>query len=518
LTDEDAGQAPQSHSLPSTRTSRVAASTRRLFLPFIQAASCFFEIYNTAREWEEQNKQDAPDPFFQAFSVFHDANWRDLELGDWQALMNSGFFNVFRENLDSTNLELIEPVLRSLHSVLRWIPPGIWQQVSSDEDGALPNRFLADISLSLGPDYTGLSLPFLSCLIELCESSECACYIFTTCRSELDKWLQEACATPWGERRELWSLLAVISAYPFDGFCDWFRPTFSCIVQILSPLFPPNALIPPGLLLTLNHVARVDAESRRMLLMSDVPDYLSKHLLRSPVPQVAHLSILLLHQCLLASPNIQVMFSPNQLFDWLNEKERFAQAAVDIVCILMKHDSSIHWEYLSDHALDCLRRLLAGRDFSTTRLALRLLCTFMQVCDLSQPPPHSFLAFIPPVFSLYVVDPVTPEITAPVQKVSINGEEEEEEEEEEMAPDCGTVEMPVSPDEMRVNGQTLCVSPFGALYFLATWCVESGMPEGQIESIWAPMMSEEEFTDLLQVGKGGLDQDSDPVESSCVNA
>jgi hypothetical protein len=90
--------------------------------------------------------------------------------------------------------------LHRLHSVLRWIPPCIWQQISSDEHGVLPNRFLADILLSLGPDYTGFSLPLLSCLIELCESSECALYIFRACRSELDEWLREACATLWGER------------------------------------------------------------------------------------------------------------------------------------------------------------------------------------------------------------------------------------------------------------------------------------------------------------------------------
>jgi hypothetical protein len=114
-----------------------------------------------------------------------------------------------------------------------------------------------------------------------------------------------------------------------------------------------------------------------MLLASDVPDYLSKHLLGSPVPQLAHLSSLLLHQCLLASPTVEVMFSPNQLFQWLNEKEKLAEDAVGIVCILMKRDSSIHWEYLSDPALDCLRLLLSGRNLSTARLSLRLLYTFI---------------------------------------------------------------------------------------------------------------------------------------------
>jgi hypothetical protein len=277
--------------------------------------------------------------------------------------------------------------------------------------------------------------------------------------------------------------------------------------------------------LTLDHVANVDHESRWMLLASDVPDYLSKHLLRSLVPQLAHLSILLLRQCLLASPTVEVMFSLNQLLQWLNEKEKCAEAAVAIVCILMKHDSSIHWEYLSDPALDCLRLLLSGRNVSTTRLALRLLCTFMQVCDLSQTPPSSFLSFIPPVFSLYIIDPDTPEITAPVQQVSINGEQEEgDEKQEEMVVGWRTAEIPVSPDEMRVNGRTLCVSPFGALCVLATWCVGSGMPQDQIASIWAPTMSEEEFTYLLQLGKAGLDHHANPVdqgansvESSCVN-
>jgi hypothetical protein len=94
----------------------------------------------------------------------------------------------------------------------------------------------------------------------------------------------------------------------------------------------------------------------------------------------------------------------------------------------------------------------------------------MQVCDLSQPPPSSFLSITPPVFSVYVRDPDTPEITAPVQQISINGEQEEgEEKEQEMVVDWGTAEIPVSPDEMRVNGRTLCISPFGALCFLATW-------------------------------------------------
>jgi hypothetical protein len=42
---------------------------------------------------------------------------------------------------------------------------------------------------------------------------------------------------------------------------------------------------------------------------------------------------------------------------------------------------------------------------------------------------------------LYVIDPDTPEITAPVQQISINGEQEEgEEKEEEMVVDCRTAE------------------------------------------------------------------------------
>jgi hypothetical protein len=128
---------------------------------------------------------------------------------------------------------------------------------------------------------------------------------------------------------------------------------------------------------------------------------------------------------------------------------------------------------------------------------------------------------------LYIIDPDTPEITAPVQQVSINAEQEEGEEkdeEEEMVVASGTAEIPASPDEMRVNGRTLWVSPFGVLCFLAPWCVGSGMPQDQIASIWAPTMSEEEFTDLLDQdanpvdqGANPVDQGANPVESSCVN-
>jgi hypothetical protein len=49
-------------------------------------------MFKTTRQEEEQ---DAPDAFSQAFPAFHDANWRDLGLGDRQILTDFGFFNDF---------------------------------------------------------------------------------------------------------------------------------------------------------------------------------------------------------------------------------------------------------------------------------------------------------------------------------------------------------------------------------------------------------------------------------------
>jgi hypothetical protein len=107
-----------------------------------------------------------------------------------------------------------------------------------------------------------------------------------------------------------WVLVAVVQS-------DRITCSTVILVGILSPIYSSKAEIPPGLLLTLDHVARVDDESRWMLLTSDALDFLGKYLLQLKVSQLAHLTILLPCQCLLASPTIQVLFSRNQLFEYL---------------------------------------------------------------------------------------------------------------------------------------------------------------------------------------------------------
>jgi hypothetical protein len=108
------------------------------------------------------------------------------------------------------------------------------------------------------------------------------------------------------------------------------------------PTFAPATEITPEFLLTIDHVCGADASSRSTLLGPLMPQFLSDHLIASTVPELANLSLLLLHHCMLASPELNVNFSPNQLFRWLSAKEQFAQTALSIACILIKYQPTVH--------------------------------------------------------------------------------------------------------------------------------------------------------------------------------
>jgi hypothetical protein len=268
---------------------------------------------------------------------------------------------------------------------------------------------------------------------------------------------------------EIWPLLAAISSYRLEGFCNWFRSWLPTLIESLHT-FASDSEIPSEFILILLNVCDADLESRQILLHSSAPRFLSARLINSPVTLLSQLSLLLLHECLAVSPQIIVDFHPRQLFTWIIANETYAELAIEIACRVIANDANAQEEYLDKSVLGKLKTLLDEGSFRQKSLALRFLCNFMQICAMV--PDDSFavvFGFLPTLFDLRL------SIDAPVNP-------------EEIAMDSDEAQMGSGE---RLTVREIDISPSGAIDFLRDWYLRHLLSPEDILSLMPLSMRQE---------------------------
>lgn len=420
------------------------------------------------------------------------------------------------------DLNCIIPLLFQLHGILRWIHPILWRQISHDDDMGLPVGFLVDTVLSLSDEFSGISCSLLSSIIKLSGDMECARCVFQRLTDYLTQSLERMCERPLGDGDEIWRLVAMISSYPVDEFCDWFRPFLMSLLDTLCSGLAPTTVSPDFILIIINVCAH-DMTSRVFLLESATPNYLSAHLINSEESALSQFSLLLLYRCLVFAPELEVDFGPEQLFRSLNESPTYGDVAVKVACIILEHNSIIRNRYLRERALVGLRTLLDHSAFFVKRLALRFLYRFMQICSMIEDfLPGVFFGFLPSLFLLDQIPLSDEEVATQLDEISTVANEMLIDDDDPLAnPDAmpwtideppmtldamrmfenpdevpRTIDAtPLNVDEIVIDGEGIDPLPYAAMRFLRIWSDKCGMTWDDV-IVLVPCETDDEFLDL----------------------